>query len=111
MRLDLDDLVDLKLPQLKRRERPYESRLRDELKKQRILFVKCKPTVVGFPDRLAIGNARMRLCEIKREGGKLSDVQIARHAELKRHGIDVLVIEGPSVPNGVRAVRKALGLR
>lgn len=99
-----------RLRKLKRRERPFEYALRDALKPYGIMFVKCKPTIEGFPDRLAIASGEMRLVECKRENGSLSDVQKLRHRELRDHGVKVLVITGPDVRAGVRAVRKALGV-
>jgi hypothetical protein len=82
-----------RLKPIKTRESPFEHRLRDALKVEGIFFVRCKPTVVGFPDRLALGFRQTRLVEIKREDGELSDAQVIRHKELKNdYGIDVIVV-------------------
>lgn len=94
---DLDDYVDLKLPPIKKRERPFEYALRDELKRRRVMFVKCKPTIEGFPDRLAIGFGCTMLVEAKREDGQLSPTQKIVHRDIRRHGGFVHVAEGPSV--------------
>ena len=104
-----DDDIDFNLPELRSRERPFEYALRDELKSEGILFVKLKPTIEGFPDRLAIGFKRTRLVEIKRHGEPLSEVQKIRHRELWRdYGIEVLVVQGPDVKAAASKVSLAL---
>jgi hypothetical protein len=92
-----DGRIDLTLPELKRRERPFEYALRDELKRRDIMFVKCKPTIEGFPDRLAIGHGRTRLVECKRKDGELSETQVIVHRDIARRGVRILVVEGPDV--------------
>jgi len=95
---DLDDDVDLRLPGLKRRERSFEYALRDELKTRSIGFVKLKPTIKGFPDRLAMGYGKTYLVEVKREGEEARRSQVERHRELrKKYGIEILLVEGPDV--------------
>lgn len=108
---DLDGYVELKLPAIKRRERPFEYRLRDELKKRDVMFVKCKPTIEGFPDRLAIGFKAMQLVECKREDGVLSETQLIMHRDLRKRGIFVLVVEGPSVKNAADRICERLRAR
>jgi len=94
---DLDDYIDLKLPPIRKRERPFEYQLRDELKRRRVMFVKTKPTIEGFPDRLAVGHGCTMLVEAKREDGRLSPTQVLVHRDIRRHGGFVHVAEGPSV--------------
>lgn len=95
---DLDDDIDLKLPEFKRREITFEHAVRDELKTRGIGFVKLKPTIIAFPDRLAIGHGRTRLVEVKREGEEARRNQIIRHAEIwTKYRVRVLVISGPDV--------------
>lgn len=110
MKRDLDADVNLKLPEIKQREHAFEYKVRDALKEHDVLFVKIKPTIEGFPDRLAIGNARTKLVELKREGESLSEMQELIHADLKDMGIEVLVVEGPDVKAAVKAITKALRL-
>lgn len=98
-----------KLPPLKKRERPFEYRLRDHLKKMDVMFVKLKPTVKGFPDRLAIGLGSMRLVEVKREGEDPDDVQALMHRDIARHGPEVIVVRGPSVYAAADTIWRALG--
>jgi hypothetical protein len=106
---DLDADIDLRLPELKRRERSFENALRDELKSRGVGFVKLKPTIKGFPDRLALGNGRAKLVEVKREGEEARLSQVARHRELKRkYDVDVLIVEGPDVKLAARRVIRAL---
>lgn len=98
-----------KLPPLKKRERPFEYRLRDELKKRGVMFVKVKPSVRGLPDRLAMGLGNMLLAELKREAGDLPDHQLAMHAEIKRLTRKrVLVVFGPDVEKQADFVYYAL---
>lgn len=94
---------------LKRRERPFEYALRDRLKEMGVMFVKTKPTITGFPDRLAIGLGCLRLVEVKRGGGELSETQALVHRDIARHGPPVIVVEGPDVTAAADAVWYALG--
>lgn len=111
MKRDLDAPIDLKPRRLKRRERPFEYALRDELKSRGVGFVKLKPTIKGFPDRLALGNGRTKLVEVKREGEEARRAQVERHREMrKKYGVDVLVVEGPDVKRAALAIVKALGI-
>lgn len=105
---NLDDDIEMKLPEIKPRERTFEYALRDELKLRGVLFIKTKPTVEGFPDRLAIGHGSTRLCELKREGEGLSDVQRIVHADLKRRGVGILVLHGPDVKAAADEVETCL---
>lgn len=105
---DLDDRLDLKLPELKRRERPFEYALRGELKKRDIMFVKTKPTIEGFPDRLAIAHGRTRLVECKRKDGELSETQVLVHRDLAKKGVRVLVVEGPDVKKAADTIELIL---
>lgn len=105
---DLDADIDLKLPELKRRERPFEYDLRDELKKRDIMFVKTKPTIEGFPDRLAIGHRHTKLVECKRKDGELSETQVLVHRDLAKRGVIVLVVEGPDVKKAADAIERVL---
>lgn len=108
---DLDANVDLKLPELKKRERPFEYALRDQLKVWGVGFVKLKPTIKGFPDRLALGNQTTKLVEVKREDEEARRSQVERHREMrKKYGVDVLVVEGPDVRRAALAIVRALGI-
>lgn len=98
-----------KLPPLKKREKPFEYRLRDRLKTMGIMFVKCKPTITGFPDRLAIGLGTMRLVEVKREGEDPDDVQALVHRDIATHGPEVVVVRGPDVRAATDVIWRALG--
>lgn len=101
---DLDADVGLKLPELKRRERPFEYALRDALVARGVMFVKLKPTIEGFPDRLAIAYGRTQLVECKRKGGELSDTQVLVHQQLAKRGVNVLVVEGPDARRAADAI-------
>lgn len=106
---DLDDDIDLNLPELKRKERSFEYALRDELKTMGIGFVKLKPTIKGFPDRLAMGFGNTRLVEVKREDEEARRSQVERHKELwKKYRIRVLVIEGPDVRHAAHLIEADL---
>mgnify|MGYP000973957381 CR=1 FL=1 len=106
---DLDADIDLKLPELKRRERPFEYALRAELKTRGVGFVKLKPTIEGFPDRLAMGHGRTRLVEVKREDGEARENQRIRHAELlRKYKVKVLLIEGPDVKRAADTIEMIL---
>jgi hypothetical protein len=93
-----------KLPALKKREIPFERRLQNELKKRRVLFVKTKPTVAGFPDRCAAGFGALGLVEIKNEDTDLSERQESMHKKIAAHGVRVLVVHGPDVKAAARKV-------
>lgn len=92
---DLDEPIDVShMKKFKKRERTFESQLRDALHSQRVKFVKTKPTITGFPDRLAIGHGSMKLCELKAEDEELRRAQEVRHEELLRdYGVEVLVFD------------------
>lgn len=98
-----------KLPPLKKRERPFEYRLRDHLKTMDVMFPKCKPTIKGFPDRLAIGLGTMRLVEVKREDEDPDDVQSLVHRDIAAHGPEVVVVRGPCVYDAAIVIWRALG--
>lgn len=102
---DLDAEIDLQLPEIKRKERSFEYALRDELETMGIGFVKLKPTITGFPDRLALGHGRTRLVETKREGEEARRSQIERHNELyRKYKIRVLVVDGPDVKKAAQLI-------
>lgn len=110
MKRDLDAPIDLKPRRLKQRERAFEYSLRDRLKAWGVGFVKLKPTIKGFPDRLAIGMGATKLVEVKREGEEARRSQILRHRELKhKYDVDVLVVEGPDVERAAMTIVRALG--
>lgn len=100
--------LTLRLPELKKRERPFEYALRDELKRRDIMFVKTKPTIEGFPDRLAIAHGRTRLVECKRKDGELSETQVLVHRDLAKKGVRVLVVEGPDVKRAADTIELIL---
>jgi hypothetical protein len=109
---DLEAQLDLKLPKLKKRERSFEYKLRDEIEKNGdVMFVKLKPTRTGFPDRLLVGFGKKFLVEIKRdENEELSDVQGVMHADLAKMGIEVIVIYGPVVSRALTVLRNVTGI-
>jgi len=85
---------DLRLRPIKRRERSFEYALRDELAKMGVMFVKLKPTITGFPDRLAIGACNMKLIETKAEDGEPSEGQRVLHEKILRdQGVEVIVVK------------------
>lgn len=94
---DLDAILDIKLPRLRRKERTFEQSLRDLLEARGIMFVKLRPTRRGFPDRLAIEPAGSVLfVECKRdEKSGLSPSQKVVHAELRDLGARVYLAVGP----------------
>lgn len=94
-----------KLPTIKKREVPFERRLQRELKKHDVLFAKLKPTLRGMPDRAAIGFGKIRLVEVKKEDGELSDVQTEFHKMLlKDYGVLVVIVHGPDVKAAARKI-------
>lgn len=106
---DLDADIGLRLPEIRQRERPFEYALRDELKLRGIGFVKLKPTIKGFPDRLALGFGRTRLVEMKREGEEARRSQVERHNELwKKYRVRVFVVEGPDVKQAAGVIELIL---
>ncbi|HTR71739.1 MAG TPA: hypothetical protein VMH41_16110 [Mycobacteriales bacterium] len=89
-----DRLAHLRLPPIKRRERPFEARLRDRLKVYGVLFVKNKPTIVGWPDRTAVGFGEVGLVELKRDFEGLDEAQEILHGQILRdHGVRVLLVQ------------------
>lgn len=109
MTLDEDKVIDFNLPELKKRERPFENRLRDALKTHGILFIKTKPTRKGFPDRLAIAFGKTQLVEIKRDkDAELSETQALMHKTLRNHGVRVLVVHGPDVEEAAYRIEQRL---
>lgn len=108
---DLDAEIDLRLPEIKRKEQSFEYALRDELETMGIGFVKLKPTIRAFPDRLAMGHGWTRLVEVKREGEEARRSQIERHEELwRKYKIRVLVVEGPDVKKAAQLIQMILRL-
>jgi hypothetical protein len=112
---DIDAPIDLKLRPIKKRERSFEYQLRDELRDEYdILFIKTKPTIEGFPDRLAIGfggyGANV-LVELKREGEDLSETQKLVHAQLAKRGMPPIVVHGPHVATAAKIIQLELRRR
>lgn len=98
-----------KLPPLKKRERPFEYRLRDRLRILDVMFVKAKPTRVGLPDRYALGHHNQLFVEIKREGEDLEEHQRVMHAEIHRlTNRRVVVVHGPDVEKSAQFIVRAL---
>lgn len=95
----LKSLLLGKLRPLKKRERPFESRLRAELwRRHGVKFFKIKPTWTGLPDRMAMGKGASCLVELKRESEVLDDAQYIMHQLIyKMSGREVLTIHGPDV--------------
>lgn len=111
---DLDAELDIgKLPPIRRRERSFEYALRDELASHEVMFIKMKPTIKGFPDRLAMSwRGRMRLVECKRSIDEALDhAQEVVHGDLRDLGIDVVVVHGPDVKAAARIIMNALSAR
>lgn len=82
---------------IRKRERPFESRLQNYLETNyAVLFVKAKPTRVGWPDRTALGFGAIRLVEVKRdEKAGPDDGQEIVHAQIKElTGRQVVIVHG-----------------
>ncbi len=95
------------LPPLKKREKTFERALRDALGELGVMFVKLKPTIEGFPDRLAIGFGNMKLVEAKSKDGTLSEVQKILHKDLTAMGVEVIVLRH-DVRSATQTVCRAL---
>lgn len=109
---DLDAEIDLRLPAIKKREKSFERALRDELKRRGVGFVKLKPTIVGFPDRLAIGHGHTKLVELKREDEDARESQRVRHDQLRRkYRVRVMLVNGPDAKAAADDVERALRAR
>lgn len=98
-----------RLPELKKRERPFESQLRDILSRQGVMFVKLKPTVIGWPDRVAIApphtqNPRVIFVECKTQDGKLSAAQSLIQRDLTDRGVAVVTVQGPSAAKAAKRI-------
>lgn len=93
------NLAKLKtLRPIKKREKPFEYRLRAELwDRHAIRFVKLKPTWKGMPDRMAMGLRNWCLVEVKRDGETVSDAQVIMHNDIyELTGRSVITIFGSS---------------
>ena len=47
----------------------------------------------GLPDRVFLFAGRVAFVEFKRPGGKVTPLQLQKHAELTEHGFTVLVVD------------------
>lgn len=101
-----------RLRPIKKRERPFENRLRDHLETNyAVMFVKAKPTRTGFPDRIAMGYGNTRLVEVKADDDP-GEAQEIVHAQIRElSGQAVVVIDAESGIDTcakvvVRALRK-----
>lgn len=76
------------------REREVESYLATKLKRHGLVGIKFIPDQMnGMPDRvILLPGSRVLWVELKTKGGKLSEIQKLRHAELKKLGQDVVVV-------------------
>jgi G:T-mismatch repair DNA endonuclease (very short patch repair protein) len=75
-------------------ETRFEKSLHDELKKNGIWFIKLKPTITGFPDRMALmAPGRKVFVELKGLTGVVSPAQDKVHRQLRELGFHVLVIK------------------
>lgn len=75
-------------------ETQFESTLRDKLRYWGVWFVKLKPTVTGFPDRMALmAPNRKVFVELKGLTGVVSPAQDKVHEELRAMGFRVLVLK------------------
>ncbi len=83
------------------RESRVEARLVRGVKKLGGLCWKfVSPGTAGVPDRIVLlPGGRVALVELKQRTGRLSDIQKARHAELKAVGCEVWVLYGPEDVN------------
>lgn len=58
---------------------------------------KIAPTTAGLPDRLVLlPGGVTHLVELKTDRGRLSPIQVARHAELSALGAQLFVLHGPA---------------
>jgi hypothetical protein len=103
----------LSLRPLKKRsgETRFESTLRDRLHDYNVWFVKLKPTITGFPDRLAL-QAPRRKCFVELKGltGVVSDAQRQIHIQLRAMGFRVIVLQKGkvTVERAVELIRNEL---
>lgn len=76
------------------REREVESYLIKKVRDMGMACMKFIPDQVnGMPDRMVLlPGSRVLWVELKTKGGKLSEIQKLRHAELKKLGHDVVVV-------------------
>lgn len=76
------------------REREVESYLIKKVRDMGMACMKFIPDQVnGMPDRMVLlPCSRVLWVELKTKGGKLSEIQKLRHAELKKLGQDVVVV-------------------
>jgi hypothetical protein len=91
-RRNLEKLKNLR--PIKKRERPWENRLRDELEDNfPVMFTKAKPTRTGWPDRIAAGYGNLRLVEVKRDDEDLDEGQVIMHRQLLAMDVRVIVVK------------------
>lgn len=82
---------------IRKRERPFESRLQQYLETNyAVMFVKAKPTRIGWPDRTAVGYHAIRLVEVKRDAKAAPDEgqEIVHSQILELTGNPVVVVHG-----------------
>lgn len=76
-------------------EAQIQNQIRDYLRSDGWLVVKCMAmSQPGWPDLLAIKDGRHLHIEVKRPGGRVSPLQTARHAEIRKHGAEVFIAYG-----------------
>lgn len=76
-------------------EQSIQNAIREHLKGDGWLVVKCMAmSQPGWPDLLAIKDGRHLHIEVKRPGGRVSPLQVARHAEISKHGAEVFIAYG-----------------
>lgn len=76
-------------------EQQIQTKIINKLKKEGYYVIKLiKTSVNGIPDLLAIKNNECLFIEVKREDGKLSEIQKYRLKELNNKGIKAVVSYG-----------------
>lgn len=96
------------------REREIEKHLVDRLDAIQIRCMKFVPDQLpGMPDRLVLlPDGRVLWVELKTTGGRLSELQKFRHAELRDAGHDVVVVWSKGqVDELVQDIMKRTGLQ
>lgn len=84
------------------RERDVEKQLVDEVKKRGGLCEKWVSGSVGWPDRIVIlSDGKVGFVEVKKPGEKPRPIQVHRHKQLKKLGMEVYVLDDPEKIGGI----------
>jgi hypothetical protein len=84
------------------RERELEKQLIDEVKKRGGMCEKWISGTVGWPDRIVIlPDGKVGFVEVKRPGEKPRTIQLHRHKQLRKLGMEVYVLDSPEQIGGI----------